>query len=222
MVSQRTSRGSRTRIFQAAAREFAARGFDGATVDRIAARARLNKAMLYYHFASKAALYRDVLADMFSAAAAAVAAVREAGGPPDHQLRAFILAIAREGQARPHFPPIWLREIAEGGRHLDDRVVTPMRGVLGTLAAILDDGRRADLFGDVPTFVVQVGIVAPLLFFLASGPVRERFKRKGPAGIAAIPTDAMIHYVQTMTLGAIRSTSTTKTTKRTKVRSRRS
>jgi len=50
---------SRARVFAAAAEEFALRGFDGAKVDRIAERAGVNKAMLYYHFTDKAALYRS-------------------------------------------------------------------------------------------------------------------------------------------------------------------
>ena len=53
---------SRDRLLTAAAAEFAMRGFEGAKVDRIAKHARVNKAMLYYHFTSKAALYREILA----------------------------------------------------------------------------------------------------------------------------------------------------------------
>ena len=84
MVSQhRPAARSRGRLLAAAAQEFAARGYEGAKVDRIAARARLNKAMLYYHFHNKAALYREILRDVFGAAAAAVEAVREAGGAPE-------------------------------------------------------------------------------------------------------------------------------------------
>src|SRR5688572_8933865 len=63
------SAGSRERLFAAAATEFAARGFAGASVDRIAGAAGLNKAMIYYHFTSKAALYRDILREMFEAVA---------------------------------------------------------------------------------------------------------------------------------------------------------
>ena len=37
---------------------FAARGFDGVSVDDIARDAGVNKAMIYYHFADKLALYR--------------------------------------------------------------------------------------------------------------------------------------------------------------------
>ena len=58
----RPGRVSPDRILAAAAAlEFAARGFAGARVDRIARRARVNKAMLYYHFGSKQRLYRALL-----------------------------------------------------------------------------------------------------------------------------------------------------------------
>src|SRR5262245_10319307 len=111
--------GSRERLFAAATREFAARGFAGASVDRIAAAARLNKAMIYYHFKSKAELYRDILREMFAAVGARVAAVAGSSASPEDKLRAFVDAFATEAEARPHFPPIWFREIAEGGPHLD-------------------------------------------------------------------------------------------------------
>src|SRR6516162_6358480 len=97
---------SRDRIFDAAAKEFAARGFAGANMDRIARAARLNKAMIYYHFAGKTALYRAILSDMFGAVRGAVTAVASSDLPSDEKIRAFVAAIAREAEARPHFPPI--------------------------------------------------------------------------------------------------------------------
>ncbi len=70
MVSQRRIAGgagqTRERLLAAAREEFAARGFDGAKVDRIARRARINKAMVYYHFPSKAALYLAILREQFT------------------------------------------------------------------------------------------------------------------------------------------------------------
>jgi TetR/AcrR family transcriptional regulator len=56
---------TRTRILAAARAEFAARGFAGARVKTIAARARANKRMLYYYFRSKRRLFDAVLADAF-------------------------------------------------------------------------------------------------------------------------------------------------------------
>src|SRR5215831_14781831 len=134
------SSDSRARIVAAAAKEFAARGYAGGSVDRIARAARLNKAMIYYHFASKAALYREILNDMFGAVRVRVAAVAASDAPPRDKIRRYVAAIADEAQARPHFPPIWLREIAEGGEHIDAATVGYVRGVLGALGTILDEG----------------------------------------------------------------------------------
>jgi len=204
MVSQSAPNGtSRERLLAAAAAEFAARGFDGAKVDRIAARARINKAMLYYHFHSKAALYRDILRQMFGTVAGAVTAVHAQGGPADVQLRRFIEAIARAAEGSPHFPAMWLREIAEGGRHLDESIVLEMRRVIEILGRILHAGRRAGIFGPVNPFVTQIGIVAPLMFFSASAPIRERFRHLVPARVVAPRREEIVAHVQATTLAAL-------------------
>lgn len=52
---------TKERIFAAATRIFAARGFDGARVDQIAATARVNKQLLYHYFGNKDALFTAVL-----------------------------------------------------------------------------------------------------------------------------------------------------------------
>ena len=60
-LGRRNASRSRRRILEAAADEFAARGFAGARVDRIAALARVNKRMLYHYFGDKRGLLRAVL-----------------------------------------------------------------------------------------------------------------------------------------------------------------
>src|SRR5947207_3655114 len=52
---------TRERILAAAFQEFAAQGFAGARVDRIADRAGINKRMLYHYFGDKEGLFREVL-----------------------------------------------------------------------------------------------------------------------------------------------------------------
>ncbi len=55
------SQGTRERILLHATAEFAAKGFDGARVDRIARRCRLAKNMLYHYYGSKEGLFIAVL-----------------------------------------------------------------------------------------------------------------------------------------------------------------
>jgi AcrR family transcriptional regulator len=194
---------SRGRLFAAAAREFAARGFAGASVDRIAAAARLNKAMIYYHFGSKAALYRDILRDMFEAVAARVRAVAASPVPPDDKIRQFVDLLADEAEARPHFPPIWFREVAEGGPHLDDATLGEMAGILKGLASILDEGVRAGRFRAVSPFLVHGGVVAPILLFFASAGIRRRIEQAGARGVAGIERHEVVAHVQRVTLGLL-------------------
>jgi len=207
MVSQRGREkpGSRDRLLQAAAAEFAARGFDGAKVDRIARRARVNKAMLYYHFHNKAALYREILGTLFNRLAAEVAAVREQGGPADDQIRRYIRTVAAVTVAVPHFPAIWLREMADGGRHLDTEIASAIASVLKTLGGMLDDGRASGLFRPAHPLITQMGIVGPLILFAASAPARERFQGKIPASVAMVPREAVVAHVETATLAALRA-----------------
>jgi TetR/AcrR family transcriptional regulator len=194
---------SRRRLFEAAAAEFAARGYAGANVDRIARAARLNKAMIYYHFKSKAALYREILRDMFTAVGTRVADVAAAACAPEDKVRAFVEAIAAEAEARPHFPPIWLREIAEGGEHLDTVTLNYARAVLETLGRIIDEGCRAGRFQPAPPMLVHGGIIAPLLFFLVTARVRRKMQRAGAIGIADIPQTVVVAHIQRLTLALL-------------------
>src|SRR3954468_10870228 len=161
----RRAPASRRALLDAAAAEFAARGYAGANVDRIARRAGVNKAMIYYHFRSKAALYREILHDMLDAVAGRVRAIAASAAPPDDKIRAYVEAIASEGEARPHFPPMWLREIAEGGGHVDAGALRYVREVLASLTAILDEGRRRGRFKPANVLLIHGSIIAPLMFF---------------------------------------------------------
>lgn len=202
MVTKRKIRDadeSRQRVWAAAAEAFARRGFDGAKVDEIAAEAGINKAMVYYHFADKVTLYRAILQDMFAAVARATAEVRTAGGDPETQLRGYIGALIHAADERPHFPAIWLREIAEEGRHLDEGIFAAMRSVLATLGAILQDGVKAGIWRPVDPFLIQAGVAAPVMLVLATRNVRQR------AGIGAAGGDvaALIDHVTTMTFATL-------------------
>ena len=192
--------GSRHRLFAAAAGEFAARGFAGASIDRIARAARVNKAMIYYHFGSKAALYREIVGDMFHAVATRVRDVAAADAEARDKLTQFVEAIAIEAEARPHFPPIWFREIAEGGVHLDGPTLREIAGIVQMLVRILEQGIKARQFRRVNPLLVHGGIIAPLLLFFASNTVRARLQRAGVPGISDMTRDTVVAHVQRVTL----------------------
>jgi AcrR family transcriptional regulator len=195
--------GTRERLLTAAAGEFAARGFAGASVDRIALNARVNKAMIYYHFSSKAGLYQEILGDMFGAVGARIRSVAASGASPSDKLARFVEAIADEAEARPHFPPIWFREIAEEGAHLEDGTLREVAGIVQTLAGILREGTRTRQFRRINPFLVHASIVGPLLLFFASTGVRRRLERAGLPGAGEITRELVVAHVQRMTLALV-------------------
>jgi TetR/AcrR family transcriptional regulator, regulator of cefoperazone and chloramphenicol sensitivity len=64
-TSPESARDTRNRLLEAALVEFAEKGFDGAGIRDIAARARANSAMVQYHFGGKEGLYLAVMRQTF-------------------------------------------------------------------------------------------------------------------------------------------------------------
>jgi TetR/AcrR family transcriptional regulator len=198
--------GSRERLLAAAAAEFAARGFAGANVDRIARVARVNKAMIYYHFSSKAALYREIVGEMFRAVGARIREVAASNASPEDKVARFIETIATEAEARPHFPPIWFREIAEGGMHLDEKTLRAIVAIVQALVTILESGVKAGRFRRVHPIVVHAGIIAPIMLFFGSAGLRARLERAGIGSVAQVTRDVMVAHVQSVTLSVLKGT----------------
>ena len=164
---RRSAGASHAAIFAAAANEFSERGFEAGGVDRIAAKARVNKAMLYYHFGSKRALYIEVLRDMFRAVGARVRAIADGPGTAAEKLEIWVATIIEEAAARPWFPPIMLRELASGAPRFDPETFAMMNAVFAGVRDIIAQGQREGTFGDVDPLLTHLTIMPPILIFFA-------------------------------------------------------
>ena len=190
MVKKRRTRGdSRPAIFQAAAHEFAQRGYDAAGVDRIADRARVNKAMLYYHYGSKQGLYVEVLRDMFRAVGTRTRAIGQGESAAEAKLDAWIVTIVEEAAARPWFPPIMLRELASGAAHIDGDTFGMMNAVYTTVRDIIVQGRREGVFREVDPLLTYLTILPPILIFFARQRVVAGHRKHVQGLAAAAPRD---------------------------------
>jgi AcrR family transcriptional regulator len=190
-------------IFQAAAAEFAERGYDAAGVDRIAARAGVNKAMLYYHFGSKRALYVEVLRDMFRAVGARARAIADGSGTAVEKLDRWIATIVAEAAARPWFPPIMLHELASGAPRFDPDTFAMMNVVFAAVRDIIVQGQREDLFRDADPLLTHLTIMPPILIYFA----RQRVLARNPVdGGLAAPRDLddFIGHMQASARGMLR------------------
>jgi AcrR family transcriptional regulator len=97
--AERTS----TAILAAATKEFAERGYGGARVDAIAARANINKRMLYHYFGGKDALYVAVLEGSYIAIRSAEARLDLSHRDPRDGMRELVVFTWQYFLAHPEF-----------------------------------------------------------------------------------------------------------------------
>jgi AcrR family transcriptional regulator len=166
---------TRDAILAAAAGEFAAHGFAGASVDDIAAGSGFNKAMIYYHFQNKQALYIEILRDVFRSMGARTADIAASDLHPGAKIDAFIDAFDDMAASRPYMPPMMLREMAEGARRLDADTLRLMAAIIGNFARILEEGARQGVFRSADPLLTYFSVIAPVIFFRASEPIRHAF-----------------------------------------------
>ena len=143
----RNAEDTKRRILAAATEEFTEHGIAGARVDRIAAAARSNKAMLYAYFGNKEQLFEAVFALVLTAATDAV--------PFDAcDLPAYAVAMFERYQVDPHLARLadWYR-LEHGRPGPDDAVSAAQRGRLAAIAeaqrnkVISDRLKPEEMFG---------------------------------------------------------------------------
>ena len=84
-----------------------------------------------------------------------------------------IAALAGFLEAHAFFPAIMLREVAEGGAHLDRDTLTALAAVPRTVGGIVQQGIAAGVFRPVHPIFAYFSMLAPMVFFLAGAPIRK-------------------------------------------------
>ena len=207
MPKARTDSDPRARILEVAAQVFASSGFAGARIDDIADRARVNKAMLYYHVGDKQALYAAVLLQTIDHALARIDTALAAARSAEERLRVIVSTVAAAAQENPNFAPLMLRELASGGQSIPDEVVRRMARLFRTVAEILADGERAGRFRNVDPVMTHMSIMGSVIVLTAGAPIRRRirdvvggpkasFVDRSAADIAAHLSDLILEGLQ--------------------------
>ncbi len=103
---------TREKVITAAREVFVEKGYDGARMHEIAAKAGVNKAMIYYYFNSKDALFESILKESFKRFFVAFFALKNIVDMEiDELIAAFIHAHIDFLAQNPYLPKIIIREI---------------------------------------------------------------------------------------------------------------
>jgi len=145
---RRDPAATRRKLLTAARREFAKNGLAGARVDEIAARAGVNKQLVYHHFGDKDALYLAVLEWVYEEIRTQERKLNLEGLAPERAIKKLIESSFDHLAAHPDFIVLLNDENRGGARHVrGSRKLEAMHSPLVSMvSAILSEGVRAGVF----------------------------------------------------------------------------
>jgi len=162
---------SRNAILQAALREFSREGIAGARTDAIARAARVNKALLYYYFKDKDALYAAVLDYVFEGLLHAVNKVLDSELPPKEKFLAYVGAHFDYIAGQVYAPRVVQGEMMRGGsRHFARIVQQYFKPLFIKVAAVLKAGEISGDFRAVDPWNFIPSVISVIVFYFNNAP----------------------------------------------------
>ena len=89
-----------------------------------------------------------------------------------------------------------MREVAEGGRHLDHATLTALASVPLAVGAIFQEGIAAGAFRPVHPVFAYFSMVAPIVFYLAGAPIRTELSQLHVIDMRALSPAEFVAQVQ--------------------------
>ena len=139
---------TRQKLLVAARREFAQAGLAGARVDEIAARAGVNKQLVYHYFGDKDALYLAVLEWVYEEIRAKEHVLNLEGLPPEQAIRKLIESSFDHLAEHPDFIVLLNDENRGGAAHVrrSKRIEALHSPLVAMVSKILGEGVRNGVF----------------------------------------------------------------------------
>ena len=194
---RRDAAATRDALLAAGAELFAERGYDGVPVAVIADKARVNKAMISYHFGGKRKLYLAIVTATFGEIVAGVERLAGSARPAPEVLRELVALVGEMATRRhPHFCAMMLREVVAGGNHLDPALIEQPARILGAVQRIVARGVRDGDFRPVDPLLTHLSLVGSLVFFFATARFRERVLTSRRPAIKPPRAEAYVKHIQ--------------------------
>lgn len=175
---------SRAAILRAAVAEFAEHGIAGARTDAIARAARVNKALLYYYFKDKDALYGAVLDHVFSGLRERLIPVLESDLEPREKLLEYVGRYFDYIAANPRFPRVvqaeWMRMGPKGNPQMQRIAREYFAPIYRRVAEMLRDGKEKRQFRAVNPMDFMPSLVGIIIFYFSTAPAMKTLLKIDP------------------------------------------
>lgn len=188
--SRRQPEASRKAIMKAALVEFAQEGLAGARMNPIAERARVNKALLYYYFHDKDALYGAVLDEFFKRFLERLTVVLDQPASVGERFLKYVRAHFDTVAESPHYARIFIGEMMSAGRsgspHLERLYAQFLAPIAARVLGVLQEGIDSGEFRPVEPAQFMPSAVGTIVHYFAVAPLLRKFRHADPFSPDAI------------------------------------
>ena len=164
--------------------EFAEYGIAGARTDRIAHAARVNKALLYYYFKDKDALYEAVLDHVFQGLRDRVMPVLESKLEPRARLLEYVGRYFDYIAANPRFPRVVQSEWMRAGAHGNPQMLRVAREyfapIYRRMGELLHEGAEKGQLRRVNPMDFIPSVVGIVIFYFSTVPAMKSLLKVDP------------------------------------------
>ena len=159
---------TRAKILEVAEAEFAAEGYAGAHLQKIAEQVGVRKTALYYYFDSKAALYSAVLESILEDLDRVVATALETNETPEHQLEELVTRFNEMLAEKPNCARILLRVFVDDPAGLTATLRPTLMRAIGRVMSCYRRGVDAGTFRRISTRHFFLSSLGLMLFHYAA------------------------------------------------------
>lgn len=153
---------TRDKILKIATDEFASLGYDGLSMNKLAAKLEVNKATIYYHFKDKQSLYFEVLANLITIKRKETEDIIKSDKEPKTKFKSYINLYVEAIHENPQIVPLSFREMANFGENIKEGLEKDLEDEVYYIKQLLAFLPLKEKYNDMDGFELKALIIGTI------------------------------------------------------------
>ncbi len=173
-IQKRDAKASKQLIIEHAKALFSQKGYASASMDELAERSGLNKAMVFYYFKNKKGLYEAVMREILQEIQKVISEENRHHDSIQAELHSFIYTYAHYAHTHPYLPALLLKELSDSGAVVPEILFSSMRQLFALFSDIIHRGEQKGLYHDTQPMILYFMILGTLNLMITTAPLRKK------------------------------------------------
>ncbi len=174
VIKKRNAVASKNLILKNAIELFSKKGYSQTSMEELASKCDLNKAMIFYYYKSKQGLYEAVIIKVLDEIYDTVIKENKNQKKPIEELESFIKTYAFFACKFPYLPSLLLKELSDNGTIIAEQLFNNMKKMFMLFCDILKRGEEKGCFKDVIPMVLYFMVLGTINLMVTTKKMRIR------------------------------------------------